>query len=162
MLRLELDGVPATLVNLNPRVEKSGADKIPAADLQITVAQGSEILANFSPVLRHMLFDDKAPKDLAEGMPLRDPHMVYPLERDEEMVGATVTIDYGVKDVMVFADVKINKFRITPYAGGSVIVGFRVQCRPDEKQAGRLYTLQEQAITLTVEPVELNEMQDAA
>jgi hypothetical protein len=36
---------------------------------------------------------------------------VYPLARDEEMFGATVTIDFGVGDPMIFQDAKVNHFR---------------------------------------------------
>jgi hypothetical protein len=163
MLEFRLSKAPATLENFNSRTEKSGPDKIPAADLKVSCPQPADTLQFFSPTLKSMLFDEKAPKDLAEGMPLRDPHMVYPLARDEEMTGATVEIDYGVGEPMVFQDCKVNSFRLTPWAGGTVIIGFRVQCRPDEKQAGRLFMLQELAITVTVTPPELQKaLQEAA
>lgn len=158
MFDVELVNVSATLQNFNPRTEKIGTDRIPAADLEISCARDAGILAAFSPTLKHMLFDEGAPRDLAEGIQLRDKHMVYPLSRDEEIVGATVTIDFGIKSPMVFSDCKVNKFRLTPYDGGSVIVAFRVQCKPDEKQAGKLYTLQDQPITLTITPPTASEM----
>jgi hypothetical protein len=37
-----------------------------------------------------------------------------------------------------------------------------VQCRPDEKQIGKLYQLQEQAITVTIVPAELPQMNVAS
>lgn len=162
MLDFKLTNAAATLENFNTRTEKSGPDKVPAADLKISVVQGADVLGLFSPKLKEMLFDEKGPRDLADGMPLRDPHMVYPLARDEEMTGAEVAIEFGVGKAMVFADAKVNTFRLTPMEGGSVIVGFRVQCRPDEKQAGKLYMLQEQGITISVTPAKLPEMKDAA
>lgn len=152
MFEFALEGAAATLENVNFRTEKMGEDKVPAADLKISCARDAGILAYFSPTLKHMLFDESAPKDLAEGMQLRDRHLVFPLSRDEEIIGATVTIDFGIKSPMVFTDCKVNQFRLTAYNGGSVMVGFRVQCKPDEKQAGKLYTLMEQGITITVEP----------
>jgi hypothetical protein len=158
MLQLELQKATATFENFNPRVEKDGPDKVPAADLKISAPQPADVLAHFSPTLKAFYFDEKGPRDLAEGMPLRDPHAVYPHARDEEMTGATVTIDFGVGEPMVFQDAKINTFRLTPMAGGSVIVSFRVQCRPDERQAGKLYLLQETGITISVEPAELPEL----
>jgi hypothetical protein len=162
MFEFELTAVPGTLENLNPRIEKEGKEKKPAADLRLSVSQSADILAHFSPSLKAFLFNENGPRDLADGLPLRDPHMEYPLGRDEEMVGATVKLEYGVGEPMVFADAKVNQFKITPMAGGSAIVGFRVQCRPTEIQIGKLYLLQEQAVTLTVEPPEQKKLADAA
>ena len=161
MFSLELTNANATLDNFNSRTEKIGPDKVPAADLRITCPSDSAVLANFSPSLRSFIFDLNGPKDLADGVSIRDPHMVFPLARDEEMTGATVQIAYGVGKPIEFTDCRINSFRITPMEGGTVVLTFRVQCRPDEKQAGKLYTLQEQAITLTLTPAELPEIKAA-
>ncbi|MBK8916343.1 MAG: hypothetical protein IPM64_17400 [Phycisphaerales bacterium] len=158
MLSLELSAVTATLENLNPRVEKIGAEKLPAADLKISCAQSADVLAHFSPTLKAFLFDADGPRDLADGMTVRDPHLGYPLSRDEEMTGATVTIGFGVGSPMVFPDCRVNQFRITPMEGGTVVLGFRVQCRPDEKQIGKLYQLQETGVEFTLEPADLPEM----
>jgi hypothetical protein len=111
MLELELDKVVATLVNFNPRAEKNGKERVPAADLSIRVARDADVLAYFAPTLKSMIFDHAGPRDLAEGMPLRDKHMVYPLKRDEEMTGATVTIDYGVKETIELADCRLKGLR---------------------------------------------------
>ncbi len=162
MLELELTKVTATLENLNLRTEKAGPDKIPAADLKITCAQSADVLAHFSPLLKTFLFDVDGPKDLADGISVRDPHLGYPLSRDEEMTGATVQIGFGVGDPMAFEDCKVNSFRLTPMEGGSVVLGMRVQCRPTPEQVGKLYQLQETGIELTLEPMELPAMGEAA
>lgn len=162
MLELELDKVTATLENINLRTEKAGPDKVPAADLKITCARSADVLAHFSPSLRGFLFDENGPKDLADGVQVRDPHLGYPLSRDEEMTGSTVQIGYGVDSPMRFEDAKVNAFKITPIDGGSVILGFRIQCRPTPEQVGKLYQLQETGIELTLEPMELPAMKDAA
>lgn len=155
MFELPLTEATATLENLNARMEKAGADKIPAADLKLSVAQSADVLAHFSPELKGFLFDESGPRDLAEGMRLRQAHLDYPIGLDHEMTGATVKIEYGVGKPLEFTECKVNQFRITPMDGGSVVVGFRVQCRPDEKQIGKLYLLQEQGVTLTLTPMEL-------
>lgn len=155
MFSLDLTEASGTLDNLNCRTEKAGNEKFPAADLRLTVPQSADVLAHFSPTLKHFLFDENGPRDLADGLALRDPHMQYPLARDEEMTGAEVSIAYGVGKPLTFTDCKVNAFRITPMEGGSVVLAFRVQCRPDEKQIGKLYQLQEQAITVTIVPAEL-------
>src|SRR4051812_18525448 len=161
-MEFELTKATATFENFNPRVEKDGPDKVPAADLKISVAQSADVLAFFSPTLKAFYFDEKGPRDLAEGMPLRDPHAVYPHARDEELTGATVTIDFGVGQPMVFQDAKVNQFRLEPMNGGAVVVDFRVQCRPNEAQAGKLYLLQETGITISVVPPALPTIKEAA
>ena len=158
MFAFELSKATATLESVNLRTEKNGPDKIPAADLKISAAQDADVLAHFSPTLKAFLFHTEGTLDLAGGMALRDSHMVFPLSRDEEMTGATVEIGYGPGDPMVFADAKLNAFRLTPMDGGSVIVGFRVQCRPTPDQVAKLYTLQETGIELSVIPAELPTM----
>jgi hypothetical protein len=162
----ELSKAVATLVNLNTRVEKAGAggkDKTPACDLRISTAQSPDVLAFFEPTLKQHLFNDAGPRDLADGLPLRDPHLVYPLKRDEEMTGARVSIDYGVSETIDLEDCKLKDFAITPMQGGTVIVAFTVQCKPDAfKDLPYLYQLQEQGITLSVTPAELPTMAEAA
>lgn len=158
MLELELTDANGTLENLNTRTEKVGPDKVPAADLKITCPLSADILAFFSPTLKAHLFNTEGPRDLADGMQVRYPHMDYPLGIDEEMTGAELKIAYGVREPMEFTDCKVNQFRLTPMEGGSVILGFRVQCRPDERQIGKLYLLQEQGITVTLEPADLPEL----
>ena len=160
MLRLELSKCTATLESVNLRTEKHGPDKVPAADLKISAAQSADVLANFSPTLKSFLFHTEGTLDLAGGMALRDPHLGYPLSRDEEMTGATVEIGYGPGEPMAFGDAKVNAFKLTPKDGGSVIVGFRVQCRPTPEQVAKLYTLQETGIELSLTPAELPTMGD--
>jgi len=158
MLRLELDKATATLENVNLRMEKAGDEKIPAADLKLSAPQPADVLAHFSPTLKNFLFHTEGTLDLAGGFELRDPHLGYPLSRDEEMTGATVRIGYGVGEPMIFQDAKVNGFRLTPHNGGTVVVGFRVQCRPTPEQVAKLYTLQETGVELWLEPAELPTM----
>lgn len=160
MLQLEFTKVTATLENINLRTEKNGPDKVPAADLKFSVATSADVLAHFSPTLKSFLFNEKGPRDLADGMPLRDSHLVFPLARDEEMTGADVEIEFGVVSDMGFGDVKVNQFRITPMEGGSVVLGMRVQCKPTPDQVAKLYTMQEQGVTLTLKPAELPVMKE--
>ena len=162
MLELEFSKVTATLEALNCRVERAGPDKIPAADLKVSLPTDADVLAHFAPTLRDFLFAP-GPKDLLGDtvMAVRDPHMGYPLSRDEEMTGATVQIGYGVGDPIHLPDCTLNQFRLTPQDGGSVIVAFRIQCRPSPEQIARLYTLQETGIELTLEPMDVPEMKAA-
>lgn len=162
MLRLELSKANATLENVNLRVEKAGQDKVPAADLKLSCALGADVLAHFSPTLKGFLFDENGPKDLADGVRLRDPHLQYPLARDEEMTGVTLEVGFGPGKPMKLEDCKANAFKLTPMDGGTVVVGFRVQCRPTPDQVAKLYQLQEASVEITLEPLELPEMGKAA
>lgn len=160
MLEFELTATTATLEHWNPRTE--GTDDVPAVTLKISCAQSADVLAFFSPTLKAHLFDTEGPKDLADGMAVRYPHLDYPLALDHEMTGARVVIEYGLGK-MELPDCEIKDFRITPMAGGTVIVGFKVNCKPDaEKHIPKLYVLQKKGITFTLEPAELAEMKDAA
>ena len=161
MLALELTNCTATLENVNLRTEKSGPDKVPAADLKISAAQSADVLAHFSPTLKNFLFHTEGTLDLAGGFALRDPHLGYPLSRDEEMTGATVEIGYGPGEPMAFEDAKVNAFKLTPMEGGTVVLGFRVQCRPTPEQVAKLYTLQETGIELSLTPAELPTMPES-
>jgi hypothetical protein len=163
MLQLELTKAVATLINFNPFTEKNGKDRVPATALRITAALTADVLAFFSPTLKAFLFNDAGPRDLADGLPLRDPHLEYPLKRDEQMTGATVTVDYGVNAPLVFTEAKLKNFQLTPKEGGTVVVAFTVLCKPDaEKEIPKLYLLQGQGITISIEPCKLPEMQEAA
>lgn len=162
MLTLELSKANATLDCINLRTEKIGPEKVPSADLKIACPCDSDVLAHFSPTLKSFLFDLNGPQDLAGGVPLRDPHLQYPLSRDEEMTGATFEVAHGVGSPMIFEDCRINAFKLTPMEGGTVVVTFRVQCRPTPAQVGKLYLMQEAAIEVTLTPAELPTMREAA
>lgn len=162
MLELELEKATATLENFNPRTEKNGTDRVPAASLKFSMALGADVLAFFAPDLKARLFETSS--DLAgELLKVRDTHMVYPAERDEEMYGATLLIEYGVGEPIKLPEALVKDFRLTPMEGGSVIVGFTVNCKPDAwKDVPRLYLAQGQGCTITLEPAELGEMKNAA
>lgn len=160
LLELELTNATATLEHWNPRTE--GNDDVPAVTLKISCAQSADVLAFFSPTLKAHLFDTEGPKDLAEGMAVRYPHLDYPLALDHKMAGARVVIEYGLGKIEL-ADCEIKDFNIKPMAGGTVVVGFKVNCKPDaEKHIPKLYVLQKKGIVLSLEPAELPEMKAAA
>lgn len=162
LLRLSLTKAPATLKHLNTRTEKKGKEFTPAADLQFSFSGSADILEIFSPTLKSQLFDERQTLDLAGGMALRENNIEYPLSHTGEMFECVVKIANGIGAEMQFDDAKVNKFRITPVKGGSVMLGFRVQCKPDEAQAGRLYMLQETQIELTIEPPSEADIEKAA
>ena len=164
MLELELDQTKAILetVSLDTKKRKGEGVKEPVTYLMISTNQDSGVLAFFEPTLEEHYFNKNGPRDLADGLPLRDLKEVYPHDRTEVMAGATLRIGYGVKHPMHFSDAILDKFSLTPVNGGRVIVRFRAEIRPEEAHVGKLYFLQEKEIELTVEPLELPVMKDAA
>jgi hypothetical protein len=152
-----------TLSNFNPRVENSGDDKKPAADLKIELSIPNRELVLFHPDLCGSLycFDPQRGGDLVDAAnkdsdPSYAPHIRFPklgaLAWDHEIIGARVSIDYGVSGDITLGDCKVNKFVLEPQDGGSVHACFRVQAHPDGEAAGRLYDLQGCEITITIEP----------
>lgn len=151
MLEFQLSNATATLQHWHPRTE--GGDDVPAVTLKISCAQPADVLVFFSPTLKAHLFSTE--KDLAgEVMAVRDPHIEYPIGLDHQMAGASVVIEYGLGKIEL-ADCEVKDFRITPMAGGTVVVEFKVNCKPDaEKHLPKLYVLQKKGITITITPVE--------
>ncbi len=160
LIALKLQNVTALLANLNTRTEKSGDEDVPAADINIELNAGREVLDFFSTSLKTDLFDEHGPRDLADGVTLKHPEVRGPLGIEGEMTGAKLIIEHGVGKPMELIDVTVTKFKITPVEGGSVALGFQVQAKPDEKQIGKLYIWQRQKITIGIVPAELPEMDD--
>jgi hypothetical protein len=161
MLRLALNNIPAMLNNFNPRAERNGEELRPAGDISLTANLSADDLVYFSPTLKSFLFDPNAPRDLADGSPLRYPALGVQ-HWAEEMTGAKFELHVGVGAPVTFKDARINKFVIEPVSGGSVRLSFRVQIHPDETQAGRLSGLIQSEVEISLTPAELPVLGDGA
>ena len=161
MLELELDNAKATLEDYDPKVGKVGGVRERSALLKVSIDVTADILAHFEATLKDRLF--VLDEDLAGGvLRVRDSGEVYPMARSEEMFRATVKIDYGLGKPMHFPEADLDEFRISPMDGGGVILFARIKVKPDEGQAGRLYMLHGEPITLTVEPAVQPMLKEAA
>jgi len=161
-MRFELNKQEALLENWNPRRELHGEDPQPAGDLKIVANLDAGELAQFHPALRSMLFckngdggPDMVNKQL-DAPNLRFPKLKTPLKWDDEVVGAYLTIEHGLggKSDLGFEQCKVNNFEIDPTEGGRFTLTLRVQCHPGEREAGKLYLLQGEKITVTLTPPE--------
>lgn len=163
VLQLEITEREATIVDFNPRAELNGEERRPAADIKFIVNMGSDVLAHFAPTLRAHLFNEKGPRDLADGLPLRYPELGA-FAWNADMINATLKIETGVsgEGTLKFEEAKISKFVIDPREGGGVVLSFRAQVHPDEKQAGKLSMMVQQPATITLVPAPLVEMKEAA
>jgi hypothetical protein len=155
------------LENFNPRREIHGEDPQPASDLKLVANLDAGELALFHPTLRSFLFwkaEDDGPDMVNAQLDtpnVRFPKLKTPLRWDDEVVGAYMTIEHGLggKSDLNFEQCKVNNFDIEPAEGGRFTLTVRVQCHPGEREAGKLYLLQGEKITVTLTPPESDQAQ---
>jgi hypothetical protein len=165
-MALALNRQRSKLASLNTRAEKHGADRTPAADLRLSMNCASAMLEHFGEGLRAFMFHKKGVggdlvDKIAEAPDLRFPRFEYSYAG--EMVGADVTIHFGTggPSDITLGDCKVNKFTIAPQEGGTVIVGFRVQAHPDADQVGKLYSLIQREVEVTLQGPEFKDEGEA-
>lgn len=159
---LEFDRQQAKLSSFNSRGEHHGQEIESAADLKFEANCSADILADLHPTLRHFLFCKSeaaaGTADLAdqahEAPNLRMPKLKFPIEWELETIGQELTIHYGMggKSDIVIQSCRVNKITVTPMEGGTVILTFRVQGHPDEKQAGKLHKLVQHSCEISLIP----------
>ncbi len=160
---LEFTNQQAKLASFNSRGEHHGQEIKAAADLKFETNCTADILAELHPTLRHFLFckndgDDADLADQAHDAPnLRFAKLKYPLAWELETIGQCLTIHFGLggKSDIVIDDCKVNAIQIAPQEGGTVIVSFRVQGYPTEKDAGKLFGLVQHDVAITLDAPDL-------
>jgi hypothetical protein len=155
----ELSEQKVTIAKYQPKAQKRNGEFEQSANLNFVLNTSADILAQFHPTLRSWLYDkDRGPRDgddlVQQGSErLRFDNLGGPLHITDEMIGATLVIKHGLggRSDLTLDGCKVHKLAVHPQDGGTVIVAFQVQCKPDEKQAGKLYGMQrtEQEISLT-------------
>lgn len=168
MKNFSLTRQKARLTSFNPRAEHHGEETVPAADLKLEVSIGNEELAMFHHSLKNLLYfyDPQIAGDLVDvakkdedktyAPHLRMPRLVTPIKWDDEIVGGEFTIHYGAsqRSDIVLETVNVNNFVIEPQQGGTVVVGFRVQAKPNESQSGKLCTMVQTDLEISLEPAD--------
>lgn len=165
---LTLDDKIATLVSFNPRAELHGDDHVPAADLIFTVEASNMLLREFHASLLAALYQkDEAPSDM---FPEPDALTVYRFPAIEAFQWKTtkatpsrVLIAFGVSGALdiTLADAQVDKYRIEPRNGGTVLVRFRVQAKPSEAEMGRLCACIGGTVNLSVAPIQPKQEDEA-
>ena len=144
----EVDEGKVQLVHKNERLEKHGDEDVLACDLNFVWETDNGCLAMFAPDLRSALYkkSDGSQPDLPgtsgpEHMTaLRFPGLA-PLKWSlGELIGGELTFHHGTtaKSHIKIDITKLCKYRLECKEGGTVVVGFQVQCRPSEQQSGKL------------------------
>ncbi|MFC4518580.1 hypothetical protein [Cupriavidus pinatubonensis] len=143
------------LSSVNPRAEIHGDKKKPACDLKFEYSAPNEVLHDFNPNLLVCLYT--APEDQADLIePGRLSQIRFPkmgaFKWDLSGKGYTLDIEYGIggPSNIALGGVDIDGFKLVPQNGGTVIVVFRAIVHPDEVAFGKLCSLVQQDITLTL------------
>lgn len=168
---LEMTRQIGLFLNFNPRTEKHGQENVPGADLKISIVTSNDILSEFHPTLKALLFRKPSPgeEDLVDKGSEEPGHTrlvfgnkIHAIKWDAEIVGAQFTVHYGTggKSDIALEDTTIDSFTIEPMDGGTVVLTFRVKCNPDEKAGGKLFTIMGSEVEFSIVPPE--DAQDAA
>lgn len=152
----ELHQQQVKLSSVNPRAEIHGEKKKPACDLKFEYAAENEILMNFAPRLLVSLYTTPTDQeDLIE--PGRLSQLLFPkmgaFKWDISGKGYSMLIGYGIGGPLsdiVLGGVDIDGFKLVPQNGGTVIVVFRAIVHPDEVAFGKLCSLVQQEVELTL------------
>lgn len=163
-MKLEFTKQLMKLSNVNVRSELHGAEREAASDLKFEVSISNDILSDLDPALKSTFYCyDDARKDLADQgkkepgfLPhLKFPKMAQAIKWNEEMESANIAItEPGAKSAIELKEVKVNNLQFTPKDGGTVVLEFRVQCRPDEKIFGKLAMLVQSDVEVTLSEAE--------
>lgn len=132
------------LVHKNERLEKHGDEEVLACDLNFLWETSNGSLALFDPVLRSMLYKraDDAQMEISPDpehlTALRFPALAPIKWMAGEVSGGKLVFFTGVKSRFEVDCIKLGKFKIEAKEGGTVEIGFQIQCRPNEQQSGKL------------------------
>ncbi|VVE06771.1 hypothetical protein [Pandoraea terrigena] len=145
----------AKLVNYNPRAEKHGKVKRPAATMRVQVVMQARSL----DMLEHGLYDSlykqiENPDDMLATTTRRFSKMA-PFAWAFEGKGYTATIDYGLggdSDIEL-TECAVKSLKVTPEENDIVIYDFNINCTPDERESGILdHRIQEDIVIKLIAP----------
>ena len=145
----------AKLTSVNPRAEIHGEDRVPAVDLKFEITSSNDVLSEFHPSLRSMLYERPSDPDLAddgESLTQLRFKLLGPLKYAAEFAGYTLRVHWGVSghDDIVLGDCAVDGFRFDCQDGGSVTVGYRVIAHPSERDMGRLCGMIQREIEISL------------
>ena len=151
----DLDKKDCTLVHINLRDEKHGEENVLAVDLKFKGDFDGDILAEFAPDLRHSLYKMAEGGDLADQAStvptaLRFPKMIQPLKFDMDIIGAAVTLAYGLGDLDLDT-CDVNNFKLECHDGGTVSVTYRVQAKPTGDQLAKISMMLGSAVSVSID-----------
>lgn len=141
---------PAKLVNYNPRAEKHGKVKRPAATLRLQVALPARSLDMLAPGLYDALYVQvENAEDMLTTSTRRFPK-IAPFAWAFEGKGYAVTVDYGLggESDIALDEATVKNIKVSPLENDIVLYDFNVNCAPDERESGILDHRIQQEITI--------------
>ncbi|HLF10088.1 MAG TPA: hypothetical protein VJA26_02645 [Gammaproteobacteria bacterium] len=124
--------------HINVRSEKHGEDNVPACDVSITgvLLDRDEVDALLGEGSHEALYVTNGKNTPPE--PRFREFKPFALLHKFEKSRVALEID-GIKDEVVFDDIKLARLRIEPKTGGLTALGFSVQCTPSSDIMAQLY-----------------------
>lgn len=162
---LDLTAKPATLGNLNTRIERHGDERVLAADAKFEVAASNDILDSIDPTLRADFFR-KPGKGEQQDLPIgakdaltavKHTALSGPHKLTSEFEGCVLKIagELDMTDPLVLHDVKVKKLEFDAVEGGTVHLRFTASTNVDADELAELSQfLVRENVVLTLTPAE--------
>ena len=145
----------AKLVNYNPRAEKHGKVKRPAASMRVQVVMQARSLDMLEPGLYDAHYKPiENPEDMLATTTRRFPKMA-PFAWAFEGKGYTATVDYGLggESDIELTECTVKSLKVTMEENDIVIYDFNINCTPDERESGILdHRIQEDIVIKLIAP----------
>lgn len=147
------------IVKANPRQEFHGDNEVFAMDLRVEMTVPNTMLDRIDDRLRASLYRGDGNPDLLgpdeEHMPNVRFRQLGSILWSASISPASLTLHLGTKkNEVTLSDSKFNKLRITPLAGGTCELIWRLQCYPTEEEAARIMTVLRHTIKGTLDTSE--------
>jgi hypothetical protein len=145
--------------NFNSFTERHGEAPKPAASASFKLNMEATALDMLHPALRPAFYYKQgrdAPTDLAneahDAPNLRLPKLKLPLQWAVRWAGYQVRFHIGTSERahVVLTDCQLDKIKLAPQEGGTVIVEFTAIFHPDEKTAGKLHMMNGQQFDVSL------------
>lgn len=160
-----LNRTDVKLLHVNARAEKHGDDNVLSLDLKMEFKGENKFLDDFAPGLREALYWKKEDGQVGELFGGFRPNLrfpdVAPIKWTHEYAGYSLEIESGIDDDshILLDGCEVNNFSFQCEEGGTVVITFRVQCHPDEEQAGHLLGQIQNVLTIKLTPPDPNAVQ---
>jgi len=152
-----LEDTVATLASVTNRVEKHGAEDVPAISLRLKITAANTILDKLSATMRSTLYTKPDGQNELPGIEECTPllrtlgidHLVF----TSTLNGWNLMIDHGIDGISVCGACKVDEFKVAPKQGGTVELSFRVGTSDVEPEgAGLLWAKNGQEVIITLTP----------
>jgi hypothetical protein len=131
------------LASFSVRTEKHGDDDVLAFSAGLKYVGPNTFLDALAPGLRESLYSAVEGQEQLPGVepstPLLRCKKIEQIALDLCFEGWTLEVEHGIDEPMKIGGVKVDKFKVTPYEGGSCEVAWRIGSNDvDETELGQL------------------------